>query len=159
MSKKGTYVVERERRIPAPASEILARIVDFQRWPEWSPWEDLDPNVRRSYTGSDSGVGAVYEWQGNRKAGVGRMEITSVERRDDSSEVTIDLQFLKPFKSRNTTTFRLRRDGDATQVTWTMQGPQSFMTRVVGIFKSMDKMIGPDFEKGLRRIEAATGTA
>jgi hypothetical protein len=122
------------------------------------PWEDLDPDLRRTYGGPESGVGAWYEWDGNRKAGKGRMEITDV----DESTVTIDLRFLRPFKSQSTTAFRLEPDGDGTLVTWTMTGPNTFMMKVMGIFTSMEKMIGPDFEKGLdrlkREVETASGT-
>jgi hypothetical protein len=95
-------------------------------------------------------VGAVYAWKGNRKAGEGRMEITSAT---EPSEVVIALQFLKPFKSSNTTTFTLEPEGDGTKVVWTMQGPKTFMTKVMGIFTSMDKLVGGDFEKGLGRLQ------
>ena len=89
----GTYVVEREQRVQATPAEVMERVTDFRRWRSWSPWEDLDPRLRRSYSGADAGVGAVYEWEGNRKAGKGRMEITSVEPEESA---TIALQFLKP---------------------------------------------------------------
>lgn len=145
------YVVEREQRIHASPAAVQERIVDFRRWQAWSPWEDVDPALRRSYSGAPSGVGAVYEWEGNRKAGKGRMEITSVE---PDRSVAVDLQFLKPFKARNVTTFTTEQQGDDTLVRWSMTGPRTFMTRVMGIFSSMDKMIGPDFEKGLDRLKA-----
>ncbi len=145
------YVVEREQRIRASPGAVQERIVDFRRWQAWSPWEDVDPALRRSYSGAPSGVGAVYEWEGNRKAGKGRMEITSVE---PDRSVAIDLQFLKPFKARNVTTFTTEQQGDDTLVRWSMTGPRTFMTRVMGILSSMDKMIGPDFEKGLDRLKA-----
>lgn len=150
MSGSSTYTVERQQRVEAPAAAVLERIVDFRRWPGWSPWEDIDPELRRTYSGPDSGVGAAYEWEGNRKAGKGRMEIVDVA--DDA--VTIDVQFARPFKSRSSSAFRLRPDGDATVVTWTMTGPKTFMTKVMGVFTSMDKLIGPDFEKGLARLKA-----
>ena len=145
------FVVEREQRIHASPAALQERIVDFRRWRAWSPWEDVDPALRRSYSGATSGVGAVYEWEGNRKAGKGRMEITSVE---PDRSVAVDLQFLKPFKARNVTTFTTESQGDDTLVRWSMTGPRTFMTRVMGIFSSMDKMIGPDFEKGLDRLKA-----
>ena len=155
MAGSDTFVVERQERIAAPPAAILERIVDFRRWQEWSPWEELDPNLQRTYSGAESGVGAVYEWAGNRKAGKGRMQITSVE---PDQAVTIDLQFLKPFKSRSTTVFRLLPEGEATEVTWTMTGPKTVMTRIMGIFTSMDKMVGPDFEKGLQRLKTTAET-
>ena len=151
MASHDTYVVERQQRIDAPASALYERIVDFHRWRTWSPWEDLDPSLRRAYSGPEQGVGATYEWQGNRKAGAGRMTIADVEA---DHRVTIDLEFVKPFKSRSTTTFTLQPDGDATVVTWSMTGQKTLMTKVMGVFMSMDKMIGPDFEKGLARLKA-----
>ncbi len=100
-----TYTVERREHIAAPPDIVRERIVDLHRWEAWSPWEDLDPELRRRYGGAASGVGAWYEWKGNRKAGKGRMEIIGAE----SSTVRIDLQFVKPFKSHSNTVFELRR--------------------------------------------------
>ena len=152
---KNEYEVEREATIPASRQAVFDRVVDFHRWSEWSPWEDIDPAMQRTYSGAESGVGAIYEWIGNRKAGAGRMEITSA---DAPSRVEIALQFLKPFKASNTTTFELLESDGATHVTWRMVGPKTFATRVMGIFMSMDTMIGRDFEKGLARLtEAAKG--
>ncbi len=152
MAGTGEFEVERETTIPATRAAVYARLVDFHRWREWSPWEDLDPELSRTYSGPDAGVGAVYEWTGNRKAGAGRMEITDAV---ESSKVQIALQFLKPFTSSSTTTFELvERDGD-THVTWRMVGPKTFMTRVMGLFTSMDKVVGKDFEKGLEQLKNA----
>jgi hypothetical protein len=106
--------------------------------------------MTRTFSGPESGVGAVYEWNGNRKVGQGRMEIIA----DSPLEVVVALSFIKPFKSSNTTTFSLQPEGVGTHVTWTMVGPKTFVTKVMGIFKSMDAMVGPDFDKGLRRLDA-----
>lgn len=147
-----TYVVEREQHIHAAPAEILERIVDLRRWQTWSPWEDLDPNLQRVYEGPDSGVGAVYEWDGNRKAGKGRMQILDAAQ----DRVTIAVEFMKPFKSRSTSTFAVRTspDGRGSTLTWTMTGAKTLMTKLMGIFTSMDKLMGPDFEKGLARLKA-----
>jgi hypothetical protein len=149
-----TFTVERSKVVSAPPDRVHDAIADFHRWEQWSPWHDIDPEMTTSYSGAESGVGAVYEWSGNRKAGQGRMEITG----NTPQEVTVDLRFLKPFKAENTTTFRLAPEGDGTRVTWTMVGPRTFMTKVMGIFKSMDAMVGPDFEKGLDRLDAHLGS-
>lgn len=146
-----TYTVSREADIAATPDRIRPALVDFKQWRHWSPWEDLDPALERTYAGADSGVGATYRWKGNRKAGEGRMEITKVS----PEEVVVALDFVKPFKSSTTTTFSLRpnRDG-STLVTWTLVGPKTFATRVMGLFTSMDKLVGKDFEKGLVRLDA-----
>jgi len=147
------YTVERTTVINAPAEEVYAQIVDFHNWRNWSPWDDLDPDMKRTYSGPDSGVGAGYAWSGNRKAGEGQMKITEAV---ETSSVQIALDFLKPFKSSSTTTFNLRAHGEATEAIWTMTGPMTLMTRVIGVFKSMDKMVGPDFEKGLTQLKGVT---
>ena len=147
----GSYTVERSITVKAPAPRVHGLVDDFHSWTSWSPWEDLDPALERTYSGPDHGIGAHYAWTGNRKAGAGSMEIT----RDTAEEIVIALQFLKPFKSSNTTTFELvERDGD-THVSWRMVGPKTFMTRVMGIFTSMDKIVGKDYERGLDRLKAA----
>jgi uncharacterized protein YndB with AHSA1/START domain len=157
MVAKNEFEVVRESTIAAPRVTVFALLNDFHRWPEWSPWEELDPDMQRTHTGSPSGTGAVYEWDGNRKAGKGRMEIT---KSDAPSRIEIALQFLKPFKSSNRTTFELDERDGGTHVTWCMVGPKTFFTRVMGIFTSMDKMVGPDFEKGLAKLsDAAQRTA
>jgi uncharacterized protein YndB with AHSA1/START domain len=151
-----TYTVERCATIAAPPEQVFAAITDFRRWVDWSPWEDLDPALQRTYSGPDQGTGAVYEWSGNRKAGAGRMEITEA---DASSKVVIALDFLKPFKSNTTTTFTLSPTDGGTEVTWTLVGPKTVATKVMGLFKSMDSFVGADFEKGLARLDAHLTTA
>ena len=148
-----TFTVERSTVVDAPPRRVFEQVADVHRWQAWSPWEGLDPEMRRTYSGAGAGTGAVYEWSGNRKAGAGRMQIT---RADEPSLVHVDLRFTKPFKSVNDMTMTFvpeGADGSQTRVTWTMVGPQTFMTKVMGIFTSMDKMVGPDFEKGLMQLK------
>lgn len=149
MGGSDSYSVERQLYVEAPPPAVLERIVDLRRWQAWSPWEDLDPDLDRTYGGPKPGVGAWYAWEGNRKAGKGRMEIVGVTE----STVTIDLRFIKPFKSRSTTEFILQPEGAGTRVTWMVTGPKTVMIRVMGIFTSMDKVLGPDLEKGLERLK------
>ena len=143
-----TYEVVRTRTIDAPSAVIHDLIADFHEWTRWSPWEDLDPDLQRTFSGADRGVGAVYEWSGNRKAGQGRMEVIG----DEPLEVVVAVDFIKPFKSSSTATFVLTPAGSGTEVTWRMVGPKTLATKVMGIFKSMDSLIGPDFEKSLARL-------
>jgi len=150
-----TYAVERSTAIDAPPSRIYDLVADFHNWPMWSPWEDLDPDLKRTYSGAESGTGAVYAWSGNRKAGQGRMEITEATQ---PSRVQIDLAFEKPWKARNDTWFTIEPVGTGSRVTWSMTGQKTFMTKVMGLFKSMDSFIGTDFEKGLARLKARTET-
>ena len=145
-----TYTVQRSTTIGAPPDAVYGHIVDFRKWAAWSPWDEMDPSMDKTYSGADSGVGAQYAWSGNRKVGQGNMEIRGAE----PSSIKIALEFLKPFKARNKTEFRLEAAGDGTEVTWTMIGRKTLLARIMGIFKSMDSMLGPDFEKGLARLKA-----
>lgn len=147
-----TYVVERSTVVPAAPARVQDLIEDFHRWTEWSPWEGLDPDLQRNYTGSERGVGAAYSWSGNRKAGKGRMEITDVV---PGEKVVISLVFEKPFPSSNVATFVLRPVEGGTEVRWLMEGPRPLLMRVLGPVMSMDKIVGKDFEQGLAALSAA----
>ncbi len=148
-----TYAVERSVAIDAPPERVYEQIADFRNWTNWSPWEGLDPELKRTYAGTESGTGAVYGWSGNRKAGQGRMEIIDAR---EPSRVDIDLLFEKPWKARNETSFTIQTEGSGSRVIWSMTGKKTRMTKVIGIFTSMDKMIGPDFERGLAQLKATT---
>ena len=151
LTQPDSFTVTRTATIKAPPEKIIGYLNDFHQWPAWSPWEKLDPNMKRTFEGPVSGQGAVYGWSGNDEVGQGRMEITE---NAPPSKVAIKLDFIKPFKSTNQTSFTLQPQGDGTLVTWTMTGPSEFITKLMGVFVSMDKMIGKDFEKGLSQLKA-----
>lgn len=150
------FRLSRSRALFAPPEVVHPYIDDFHRWPEWSPWEKLDPAMKREISGAPAGTGSVYYWLGNKKAGEGRMTIT--DSRPPQS-VTIRLEFLKPWTATNITQFDLSPSGAGTQVTWTMTGHNNFMVKAMGLFMDMEKMVGPDFEKGLANLDAATAGA
>jgi uncharacterized protein YndB with AHSA1/START domain len=147
----GTFEVEREIQIEAPPAAVYERIADFHRWAAWSPFEELDPEMERTFEGPASGPGAVYHWSGNMKAGAGLMKVTEAV---PGERVVIDQRNFKPMKSQAEVTFSLVPTGEGTIVTWTMVGRATTTTRIMGVFKSMDKMIGPVFERGLSRLKA-----
>jgi hypothetical protein len=151
-TRPDTFRLQRSTRISAAPGAIFPLIADFHAWVAWSPWEDLDPALKRTYGGAASGTGAVYEWEGNRQVGKGRMEITGAS---SPSRITIKLDFIAPFEAHNTAEFTLGPEGDATSVTWAMYGPSPYMMKVMGLFMSMDSMVGKDFEKGLAKLKAA----
>lgn len=148
-----TYTVERAVTIDAPPQRIYEQIADFHHWRAWSPWEGLDPQLKRTYSGAESGTGAVYGWSGNRKAGQGRMQITAAT---PASSVVIDLVFEKPWKARNDTSFTIEPHGSGSRVTWSMTGRKTLLTKAMGVFRSMDAFLGPDFEKGLAQLKSTT---
>lgn len=152
-TRPSTLVVARETVIQAPPEKIFPLINDFHQWSEWSPWDKLDPAMQKTYSGPDKGKGAGYTWQGNNKVGEGSMEIMDSA---PSSRVTIKLDFIKPFEGHDITEFTLEPDGDSTTVKWTMEGPNSYRSKVMGLFVNMDKLIGGDFEIGLANLKAAS---
>jgi hypothetical protein len=150
-TRPNTFRVQRSTKINARAEKVFPLIADFHRWPEWSPWEKLDPAMKRTHSGPPSGKGAVYEWEGNKKVGQGRMEILHAAA---PAKVEIKLDFIKPFSANNVTEFTLTPTGNATEVLWSMRGASPFMFKLMGLFMNMDCMIGNDFEKGLAAMKS-----
>lgn len=149
------FRIERSARIKATPDKIQAHLQDFRRWQAWSPWENLDPDLKRSLSGAASGPGAVYAWEGNSKVGSGRMEILEAT----PARTVIKLDFLKPFEAHNTAEFTLTPDGDGTRVTWAMTGSRPLMAKVVCLFMDMDKMVGGNFETGLASLKGLAEAA
>ena len=148
------FTLSRSTRIQAPPVRIHPLLDDFHQWQRWSPWEGLDPNMVREFSGAPAGVGSTYRWSGNKKAGEGEMRMTE----SSISRVAVDLDFLKPFKASNVTTFDLAPSGDGTEVTWTMTGRRSAVMGLMGkLF--FDNAIAGDFDKGLAALKReAEGT-
>ena len=145
------FRVERSATMAAGAPAAFAQVNDFRNWRGWSPWEKIDPALKRSYDGPTSGTGAVYAWQGNKEAGEGRMTI--VESRPGEL-VRIRLEFYKPFAANNTAEFRFQGAGERTDVTWSMSGENNFLSKAMCLFMNMDRLIGGQFEQGLAQMKA-----
>ena len=150
-TKPDSFRIERSTQIKAPAAKVFALINDFHQWEAWSPWEKIDPALKRTYGGAASGTGAVYEWSGNKDIGQGRMEIVEST---PTSKVALKLDFMKPFEAHNMVEFTLAEQGGATTLTQAMYGPSPYMSKVMSLFFSMEKMVGPKYEEGLASIKA-----
>jgi hypothetical protein len=146
------FSVQRRISIDAPPENIFPLINEFQQWGHWSPWATIDPSMQQSFSGPSRGEGAIYKWSGNNKVGSGRMEIIESV---PSSLIRIQLDFTRPFEAHNISEFALAPDGNATTVTWTMSGPANFLTKLMSVFVSMDRMVGKDFERGLSGLKTA----
>jgi uncharacterized protein YndB with AHSA1/START domain len=151
-TRPDAFRLERTVVINAPPEKVFNLINDFHQWPQWSPWEHLDPALKRTYEGPEAGPGTVYAWDGNNKVGNGRMEILESQA---STKVIIKLDFFKPFEAHNTAEFTLAPNDGGTQVTWAMFGPNNFIAKLMQTFFSMDKMVGGQFEQGLAQMKAA----
>jgi carbon monoxide dehydrogenase subunit G len=150
-SKPDTFRVERTATIKADPGKVFSFVNDFHNWVAWSPYEKLDPNMQKTFTGAASGKGAVYEWKGNNKAGTGRMEILESAA---PSKIVIKLDFLKPFEGHNTSDFTMSPRGNTTEVSWAVYGPSPFMMKIMHVFMNMDQLMGKDFETGLANLKA-----
>ena len=149
-TRPDTFRIQRTATIKAPPENIFVLFDDLHSWGAWSPWEKVDPALKRNYSGAPKGEGAVYEWQGNNKVGVGRMEITESS---PTSRILIKLDFFKPFEAHNTAEFTLLAKGDTTEVTWAMYGPSPYISKLMGLLCRMDSMVGKQFEAGLTNLK------
>lgn len=151
-TRPAAFSMARSSVIGGPANKVFALVNDFRRWIEWSPWEHLDPNLRRTFDGAETGAGAIYHWLGNKKAGEGRMTILESKANE---KIVIRLEFIKPFSSVYTTTFEFHGENGGTRVVWRMEGKNNFMSKLWGVFMDIEKMIGKDFEKGFKGMNEA----
>jgi len=145
------FKVERSATLRAPAPAAFAQVNDFQNWRAWSPWEKVDPALKRQYEGPKAGTGAVYAWQGNNDVGEGRTTITESRPAD---LIHIKLEFFKPFAAVNQAEFTFKPVGaDTTAVTWSMTGQNNFLSKAICLFVNMDRMVGGMFEQGLAQMK------
>jgi carbon monoxide dehydrogenase subunit G len=152
-TKPNTFTVRRATTVKAAPEAIFPLINDFHQWGTWSPYETKDPAMKRTYSGTASGKGAVYAWQGNKNVGSGRMEILDSSA---PSKIVIKLDFFAPFEGHNTAEFTMLPQGDATNVTWRMHGPVPFMAKIMHVLMNIDRMVGKDFEVGLANLKRLT---
>jgi uncharacterized protein YndB with AHSA1/START domain len=149
--RPNTFRVQRSIDIDAPPEKIYPLINDYKHWASWSPYEKVDPAMKRTFSGAPSGKGAVYEWDGNKNIGRGRMEIIDAT---PPSKIGIKLDFFSPFEAHNIAEFTMQPKGDVTNVTWAMHGPVPFMAKIMHMIFSMDRMVGGQFAEGLANMKA-----
>jgi len=149
--RPNTFRVQRSIDINAPADKIFPLINDYRNWGSWSPYEHIDPDMQRTFSGAPNGKGSIYEWRGNKNIGHGRMEILETA---PPSKVVIKLDFFSPFEAHNMAEFTMQPKGSATNVIWAMHGPVPFMAKIIHMFMNMDRMVGGQFQQGLVSMKA-----
>jgi Polyketide cyclase / dehydrase and lipid transport len=147
--RPSTFSLQRSINVSASPEKIFPHLNDFKNWGTWSPWDKMDPDLKRIFSGSASGEGAKYSWIGNNKVGEGSMEITKSVL---NANVELNLNFLKPFKANNVTEFKITPNGNTTNVNWEMRGPLNLFMKIMHM--NMDKMVGKDFEAGLTNLKS-----
>ena len=145
-----SFSVERSATIQAPAGVVYEHIHSLRAMDRWSPYAQMDPQMKIAYAGPDSGVGASSSWEGPQM-GKGRLTITAVKPDQD---VEMRLEMLSPMQATNRILFTLVPSGGATQVTWRMQGSNNFVGKAIGLVMDMDRMVGGQFEQGLASLKA-----
>ena len=145
------FRIERTAIVAAPAPVVFTQVNDFHKWQAWSPWAKLDPAAKATFEGPSAGPGAVFKWSGNDKVGEGSM--TVAESRPGEL-VRIDVEFVKPFEGKNTSEFAFKPQGNQTTVTWSSYGKHTFVSKAMCLVMNMEKMLGPDMEKGLAQMKA-----
>lgn len=144
------FRVERRTRVAAPADKVWPLVSELRAFNRWNPYERKDPLIKSAYSGAPSGVGSRYDWD-SREVGSGSLEITGQQ---PGRAVQMKLDFVKPFEAHNQAEFALQPTPDgATEVRWTMSGTANFLSKLMGVFVDMDKMVGRDFEAGLQNLK------
>jgi hypothetical protein len=150
-SRPSKFRIERSIAIAAPPERAFVQVNDFHKWVGWSPWEQMDPTMKKTFEGAAEGAGSKYSWVGNSKVGEGRM---TIERSEAPSLVALKLEFLKPWQATNATSFSFVPEGGGTKVTWAMDGEHKFAMKAFGLFMNLDEMVGRDFERGLTALKS-----
>jgi uncharacterized protein YndB with AHSA1/START domain len=152
--KPNTFRVECSVAVAAPPQRVLRLLDDFHAWPAWAPQDRDDSTMQRTYRGAASGAGAVSDWTSRGSAGAGRMTITD----RSPSEVVADVTWTRPFRAHNVNTFRLASSGSgpgATQVTWTLEGTNLYMMKVMEVFVGVNGLMGKHLDAGLASLKQA----
>jgi len=149
-TKPNTFRIQRSLLIPAPPEKIFPLINDLHNWPQWAPQDREDSTMKRTFSGPESGVGAISDWSGNRQTGAGRMTIIESTA---AKSITVEVDWQRPFAVRNVNEFTLEPDGAATEVTWSMHGPNLFVMKLMSLFTNMDRLMGQHFESGLYHLK------
>jgi hypothetical protein len=149
-TRPDSFRIQRSITIHSTPDKIFPLISNFHQWELWSPWEKIDPQIQRTYSGEQQGKGAVYAWRGDKNIGQGRMEMTDAT---PPAKLTIQLDFITPFEARNTVEFTLEGQGNATLVSQAMHGPSPFISKIMGLFFNMEKMVGGKYEEGLANLK------
>jgi hypothetical protein len=151
------FRVKRSATLPASPAALFAHVNDHHKFNAWNPFMKLDPAVKTTYAGPDSGVGAACSWDGNSNIGAGTATIMESK---PGELVRLRMDWRKPFEGTGTVDFTFEPAGNQTVVTWEMYGPANYLGKLMSLFMDCDKMCGDQFEKGLAGLgQAATAPA
>ncbi|WP_010582867.1 SRPBCC family protein [Schlesneria paludicola] len=150
-TRPDTYRVERTEQVHAPCDVVFRIINDLKQWRRWSPYDKRDPEMKVKWSGADQGPGAIYDWNGNKDVGEGRLTIVDSK---PNEYVAMKLEISRPFKCENDVKFALVPNSDGTRVSWILDGKNNLISKAFSLIVSMDKMVGKDFEEGLSKLNS-----
>jgi uncharacterized protein YndB with AHSA1/START domain len=153
-TRPADFRVERSATIAATPDALFAQVNDHKKFQKWNPWDKMDPTVKNTYSGPDSGVGAVCSWVGEK---IGEGTATIIESKPGEL-VRERMDWKKPMEGTSTVDFTFKAEGDKTVVTWAMYGKNNFTGKLFSLFMNCDKMCGPEFEKGLADLAKIVAT-
>lgn len=154
-TKPNTFHIERSATIAAPPAVLFEFANDQKKFEQWNPWQKVDPKIKNTFSGPQSGVGAACAWVGNKDVGEGKSTI--IESKPNEL-VRLKMEFKKPMESECTVDFTFKPEGDKTKVTWAMYGPQPYLGKLLSVFVDCDKMCGDQFTQGLANLDAVAST-
>ena len=149
--KPDSFRIVRKIEVAAAPDKVFPYLEDPRKTLEWSPWEKKDPNLKKTFSGAAKGKGAVYEWDGNKDVGAGRLEIVESV---PPKLVVMELHFLRPMDDRGVARYEVTSTPAGSEVSWSMEGKSNFVSKIMCVFMDMDKMVGGEFEKGLASLKS-----
>ena len=138
--------------INAPMETVWENVNSLADLDKWSPWNEKDPNMKKSMSGTDGTVGAKQSWESDKEdVGVGSQTITKLE---PSHTMLTELKFMEPWESEAQSFVKLEADGSGTKATWGFESQMPYPMNLMGLFMDMEDQIGPDYKKGLNKLKA-----
>jgi len=154
MMLSGKYTTQRSTLINAAPDKVYALVADPRGWKQWSAWNQRDPAMAIEYSGPASGPGAVWAWK-SKSQGDGKMTFTGA---DPGKQLGYEIYF-PDFGTTSPGEFRFEAVSGGTQVTWVMNGDMGSNPLFHWFALLSDRMIGPDFEAGLKNLKAVAEKA
>lgn len=150
---KKEFKVEKQISIQKPVNEVFAYVKLIKNQDNFSKWNKMDPNMKKTYQGTDGTIGFVYGWDSeNNQVGAGEQEI---EKITENQRMDMILRFKRPFEVQNSAYFITEAQGNSqTKITWGFQGKMPYPMNIFGLFMNMEKEIGNDLETGLTNLKA-----
>ena len=149
-TKESQFNYQRSGLIKAPASKIYPYLVNFKLGHQWSPYEQKDPSMKKTFSGPEGQVGSIMEFEGNSEVGSGKLEILKMVP-DESVEIRLTM--LKPFQAENIVRYKLSPEANGTLFTWSMSGDGGFLGKLIATVIDCEKMVGGQFSEGIANLK------